>query len=74
MQFEIVGTKNFALGSEIQKDYVFAKPIMWQQHTIHFKRATKTTIAYRNRKSLVWFEEFWASIHQIHRVQSMSKP
>jgi ribosomal protein S18 acetylase RimI-like enzyme len=28
MQFEIVGTKNFALGSEIQKDYVFAKPIM----------------------------------------------
>lgn len=28
MQFEIVGTKNFTLGSEIQKDYVFAKPII----------------------------------------------
>lgn len=28
MQFKIIGTKTFALGSEIQEDYVFAKPIM----------------------------------------------
>lgn len=27
MQFEILGTKTFALGSEIQEDYVFAKPV-----------------------------------------------
>lgn len=27
MQFEVLGTKTFALGSDIQEDYVFARPI-----------------------------------------------
>jgi len=27
MQFEVLGTKTFALGSEIQEDYVFARPL-----------------------------------------------
>lgn len=27
MQFEVLGTKTFALGSEIQEDYVFARPV-----------------------------------------------
>ena len=28
MQFEILGTKTFAIGSEIQEDYTFTKPIL----------------------------------------------
>ena len=28
MQFEILGTKTFALGSDIQEDYIFARPIL----------------------------------------------
>ena len=28
MQFEIFGTKTFALGSDIQEDYIFARPIL----------------------------------------------
>jgi len=28
MQFEIIGTKTFALGSDIQEDYVFSRPIL----------------------------------------------
>lgn len=27
MQFEVLGTKTFAIGSDIQKDYIFARPI-----------------------------------------------
>ncbi|MGD8344264.1 MAG: GNAT family N-acetyltransferase [Desulfobacterales bacterium] len=27
MQFEILGTKTFAIGSDIQEDYIFARPI-----------------------------------------------
>jgi GNAT superfamily N-acetyltransferase len=28
MKFEIIGTKTFSLGSDIQEDYVFARPIL----------------------------------------------
>ena len=28
MQFEIFGTKTFALGSDIQEDYIFARPVL----------------------------------------------
>jgi ribosomal protein S18 acetylase RimI-like enzyme len=28
MQFEIIGTKTFTLGSDIQEDYIFSRPIM----------------------------------------------
>ena len=28
MQFEILGTKTFAIGSDIQEDYIFARPII----------------------------------------------
>ena len=28
MQFEIAGTKTFAIGSDIQEDYIFARPIL----------------------------------------------
>jgi len=28
MQFEIIGAKTFALGSDTQKDYIFARPVL----------------------------------------------